>query len=376
MRTERVDAFVLTAIECEYLAVVGHLEPGRDRRTADGAVHETGHFAGHHGRLTVGVQLAGQGNELAAVLAERAIARLRPRVLLLVGVAGGRKDARLGDVVVADTVYGYESGRDERGVFRPRVKSWPSAFALVQRARLVAADRRWQGRIAPPPAETPAAYVGALAAGSKVVAHAESASGRLLAEVAGDTLAVETEGLGLLTAARTNPRVQALVVRGVSDLLGDKDAAHDTHWQPVAARHAAAFAFELLASLEAAGAPDSVDAPGVPGSPDTPGVPPRSARTPRGAALSTRQLGELTTLLLDVPGIGAPAAWQQLLDALPGIGVLTSRQHSVRLEALSLLRTCESMRGWEPLMEALDALWPGTPAVEEVRSYLMARQLI
>ena len=355
VRAERVDAFVLTAIECEYLAVVGHLEPGRDRRTADGAVHEIGRFAGHHGRLTVGVQLAGQGNELAAVLAERAVARLRPSVLLLVGVAGGRKDARLGDVVVADTVYGYESGRDERDAFRPRIKSWPSAFALVQRARLVAADRRWQDRIAPPPEETPAAYVGALAAGSKVVAHAESASGRLLGEVAGDTLAVETEGLGLLTAARINPRVQALVVRGVSDLLGDKDAAHDTHWQPVAARHAAAFAFELLASL---------DAPAPP------------ARAPRAAALSTRQLGELTTLLLDMPGIGAPAAWQQLLDALPGIGVLTSRQHSVRLEALSLLRTCESMRGWESLMEALDALWPGTPAVEEVRSYLTVRQLL
>ncbi|GEJ99945.1 phosphorylase family protein [Streptomyces sp. NPDC003388] len=352
MRAEKVDAFVLTAIECEYRAVVGHLGPGRDRRTADGAVHEIGHFAGRHGRLTVGVQLAGPGNELAAVLAERAVARLRPPVLLLVGVAGGRKDARLGDVVVADTVYGYEGGRDEREAFRPRIKSWPSSFALVQRARLVAADRRWQRRIAPPPGEPPAAYVGALAAGSKVVAHTESASGRLLGEVAGDALAVETEGLGLLTAARANPGVQALVVRGVSDLLGDKDAAHDRHWQPVAARHAAAFAFELLASL---------DAP---------------ARAPRTPALSTRQLGELATLLLEVPGIGAPAAWQQLLDALPGIGVLTSRQHSVRLEALSLLRTCESARGWEPLMEALDALWPGTPAVEEVRQYLTDHQLM
>ncbi|MFE3638060.1 hypothetical protein [Streptomyces sp. NPDC059168] len=352
MRAERVDAFVLTAIECEYLAVVGHLEPGRDRRTVEGAVHEVGRFAGRHGRLTVGVQLAGPGNELAGVLAERAMARLRPSVLLLVGVAGGRKDARLGDVVVADTVYGYEGGRDERDAFRPRIKSWPSAFALVQRARLVAADRHWQRRIVPPPDRPPDAYVGALAAGSKVVAHAESASGRLLAEVAGDTLAVETEGLGLLTAARANPRVRALVVRGVSDLLGDKDAAHDSHWQPVAARHAAAFAFELLAAL------------------DTP------APAPRAAALSTRQLGELATLLLDVPGIGAPAAWQQLLDALPGIGVLTGRQLSVRLEALSLLRTCESMRGWESLMEALDALWPGTPAVEEVRSYLTDHQLM
>ncbi|MFF4572880.1 hypothetical protein [Streptomyces sp. NPDC001410] len=349
VQAEKVDAFVLTAIEPEYLAVVGHLGPGRERRTADGAVYEIGRFPAERGELTVGVQLAGPGNELAAALAERAVARLRPSVLLLVGVAGGRKDARLGDVVVADTVYGYESGRDERDAFRPRIKSWPSAFALVQRARLVAADRRWQGRIEPPPAVAPAAHVGALAAGAKVVAHAESASGRLLDEVAGDTLAVEMEGLGLLTAARINPRVQALVIRGVSDLLGDKDAAHDAHWQPVAARHAAAFAFELLATLG--------------------GTAPREP-------LSTLQLGELTTLLLAVPGISAPTAWQQLLDTLPDMGNLTSRQHSSRLEALSLLRTCESANGWPALMESLDALWPGTPAVEEVRHYLIQRQLI
>jgi hypothetical protein len=45
--------------------------------------------------------------------------------------------------------------------------------------------------------------------------------------------------------------VAALVIRGISDLLTGKNTADDEYWQPAAARHAAAFAFELLDSLTA-----------------------------------------------------------------------------------------------------------------------------
>ncbi|MFI6460313.1 hypothetical protein [Streptomyces sp. NPDC050538] len=344
-----VDVFVLTAIEPEYLAVVRHLEPGRTRHSWEGAAYEVGRF----GRHTVAVQLTGPGNELAAALGERAIRYLRPDVLLMVGVAGGRKDAALGDVVVADTVYGYESGRDEEDGFRPRVKSWPSSFALVQKARLVAADARWQHRITPRPARLPAAHVGALAAGAKVIAHTRSASGRLLSESAGDTLAVETESLGLLTAARINPAVQALVVRGVSDLLGDKDQAHDAVWQPVAARHAAAFAFELVSVLDVA--------------------PRREVVRSR---LSVRQLGALAGLLLRVPGLANPVTWQQLLDLLPEVALLISRQPNQHQEALALLQTCESTDSWSRLMDALETLRPDAPSVAALREELIRHQLV
>ncbi|MBK3573778.1 hypothetical protein JHN63_08085 [Streptomyces sp. MBT65] len=344
-----VDVFVLTAIEPEYRAVVRHLEPGRTRRTWEGATYELARF----GRHTVAVQLAGPGNELAAALCERAIRHLRPDVLLLVGVAGGRKDAALGDVVVADTVYGYESGRDEEDGFRPRIKSWPSSFALVQKARLVAADATWQQRILPVPARPPAAHIGALATGAKLVAHARSASGRLLSESAGDALAVEMEALGLLTAARINPAVQALVVRGVSDLLGDKDGAHDAVWQPVAAAHAAAFAFELVSVLDV--------------------VPGRGVVRPR---LSVRQLGAITGLLLTVPGLTNPVTWQQLLDLLPEVSVLVSRQPNQHQEALALLQTCEFTDGWSRLMDALETLRPDAPSVEALREELMRHQLV
>ena len=64
-----------------------------------------------------------------------------------------------------------------------------------------------------------------------------------------DALAVEMEGHGFLLGVRMNHGTQGIVVRGISDLVDGKDEENDDKWQPVAARRAAAFAFQLLAKL-------------------------------------------------------------------------------------------------------------------------------
>lgn len=112
----------------------------------------------------------------------------------------------LGDVVVADKVYDYEWGKSTAG-----------------------------GR-------PPSAFIKPIVTGSKVVAHDRSQAARLVDRYASDALAIETEGHGFLEGAYAG-------IRGISDLLSGKDKASDDHWQPVASRHAAAFAIERLDSL-------------------------------------------------------------------------------------------------------------------------------
>jgi nucleoside phosphorylase len=91
-----------------------------------------------------------------------------------------------------------------------------------------------------------------LAAGEKVIASTSSDLSQFLRTSYSDTVAVEMEGHGFLQAVRANPQVEALVIRGISDLLDGKQKADAASSQEFAAQHASAFAFEMLAKFSMA----------------------------------------------------------------------------------------------------------------------------
>ncbi len=246
---------ILTALAVEYEAIRKHLA-GRIRSHGErGTLYEMGELpAGSLPPWQVAITQTGPGSATAGVQLERAIGIFQPEIALFVGVAGGRKDVSRGDVVVADRIYDYESGKSELEGFRPRMGTYQSAYRLVQQAQQVARVGRWQRRILPAcPQPPPRAFVKPIATGAKVVVNDMSEIALLLDRNASDALAVETEGHGFLEGAYMNPGVDALVIRGISDLLAGKDRAADEHWQPIASHHAAAFAVELLDTLGATG---------------------------------------------------------------------------------------------------------------------------
>lgn len=242
---------ILTAIPVEYRAVRSHLTKVHEERHPQGTIYERGTFSSPGQSWDVLIGEIGAGNPTAALEAERAINFFQPAIILFVGVAGGRKDVKLGDVVAATKVYGYESGKAER-TFHPRPNIGRSTYQMEQRARTEARKPDWlQRRLGEAlSTQTPAVYVAPIAAGEKVVASTRSSVAKFLRAQYGDALAVEMEGYGFLQATYANARVEALVIRGISDLLDGKRKADAANFQEIAAQHASAFAFEVLAKLD------------------------------------------------------------------------------------------------------------------------------
>lgn len=248
---------IVTALPVEYRAVREHLSDLREFVTSLGMVGEVGTFGPEAAPWSVGVIQVGMGNERAAVETDRAIAELDPQVVLFVGIAGGIKDVALGDVLVASKVYAYEYGKDSQS-FRPRPEALEPSYRILNRASAVALSEGWRMRIRSPSSgdvpRHPAVVVKPMAAGSKVVGDTGSTSASLLREHFSDAAAVEMEGHGFLRALQAHPERQALVVRGISDLIDDKEASDARGWQAVASATAAAFALEVLLQFVPPGA--------------------------------------------------------------------------------------------------------------------------
>jgi nucleoside phosphorylase len=240
-------AVILTALKVEYLAVRRYLTNLQEIIHTQGTVYERGTFESDGGVWDIGIVEIGAGNAGAALEAERAIAHFKPNVILFVGVAGGIKDVKLGDVVASTKIYGYESGKVEQ-VFKPRPEIGLSAYSLEQRARAEARKTDWLERL-DGSSLTPNVLVAPIAAGEKVVASTKSEVYKFIRSNYGDAVAVEMEGFGFLEAARANQSVSAMVIRGISDLIDGKKKADGEGSQSIASLHASAFAFEVLAKF-------------------------------------------------------------------------------------------------------------------------------
>jgi nucleoside phosphorylase len=245
---------ILTALPIEFEAVHTYGEHWQERE-CKGTLYEQSIFSTGAWSWHVVIAQIGAGNVGAALEVERAITCFQPQVVFFVGVAGGVKDVNIGDVVVATKVHGYESGKETEHQFLPRPDMGQTSYRLVQQAQAVKRKNDWMARMKGGRAKLrtkPQVFVGPIASGEKVVTSARSDLALFLHSSYNDVLAVEMEARGTLKAIHANASVEALVIRGISDLLDGKNVADAKGSQERAAHHASAFAFELLARLDPA----------------------------------------------------------------------------------------------------------------------------
>jgi nucleoside phosphorylase len=253
-------AVILTALGLEYDAVRGRLTDLKLHVHRSGTRYELGRLTDAGSGWEVVLAEIGEGNQAAATLTGQAIDTFDPDLVMFVGVAGSLVDSvQLGDVVAATKVEAYHGGKQAATRFMARPATWPASWPLDQAARQVRRERRWLAQLGEPPtqlaealaARPPEVHLKPILAGEVVVDSRTSRLYRFLREHYNDAVAVEMEGAGLATAAHASGAVPAMVVRGISDLAGGGKAASDAAgWQEQAATHAAAFAVQLLVTLD------------------------------------------------------------------------------------------------------------------------------
>jgi len=238
---------VLTPIPIERAAILTFLKETKEE-SRGGQSYTLGTFQAAAGEHIIVLRETGSRNSDVALATERIITHYQPQLIILTGIAGGVKDATLGDVVVGTKAYGYEAGKSTDNGFMSRPNVLPYSPKLLELARGVARDKQWIKRIQKPSSE-PDVFFGPIASGDQVVASTRSEVYKRIKQYYNDTVALEMESIGFATAISAYTTVQAINIRSISDLIDGKDAMHDKNFQPIAAAHAAAFVFELIYQL-------------------------------------------------------------------------------------------------------------------------------
>lgn len=229
---------IVTALDNEAAPVLNGLEKIK--------LKDFGPLYVSHGQLVadkrvadVFVYVAGVGNVGVGIETSQVVDAIQPDLTIFSGIAGGRKEAKIGDVVVASLVYNYESGKEAVGLGGFFSKFYP-------RPRIAKPSRKAMSLINPFLASYAknefSVFLKPIACGEKVLATTKGKIGELIFNVYSDALAVEMEGFGFLSALEGSSRM-GILVRGISDRQ-DKKSDQEDHGS--ATENAAMVALDLI----------------------------------------------------------------------------------------------------------------------------------
>jgi nucleoside phosphorylase len=174
-------AVIMVVLSVEYSAVRAFLHDLVERVHPSGTVYEQGFFESNGAKWRVVLGQTGMGNSIAAIETARALDAFQPDLAVFVGVAGGLNSLDVGDVVAADYVYGYESGRYAE-TLQSRIKTFGSGYPWVQRAHAVRRQDHWHKRISS--GAQPRAFVGPIASSERIIAGKQTPAHELLERTA------------------------------------------------------------------------------------------------------------------------------------------------------------------------------------------------
>lgn len=239
---------ILTALNKEYKVVRNFLNNLEEEELDDGTIVEKGNPIDSNNSV-VYIRECGKGNTKAALSTDKLIKHVKPELTMFIGIAGGIKDLNIGDVLVGEKVYGYEGGKDGKE-FKARPELGKSSYRILERAKMESNKDDWKVILNGSNPKDAKVLVGNIVAGEKVLISENNELYQRIKSHYNDAHAIEMEGIGFMEGVYQNNIGENIVIRGISDLLENKNVPSEDVDQEKACSHAAAFGFSLIKKLE------------------------------------------------------------------------------------------------------------------------------
>lgn len=239
---QKIDIGVITIVDEEAAAV----REGFGMNIAESIVvndhyYDIGFFAvnGKNYKI-VHHQCVRQGNTSMSIAALDVFKYFNPDRMVLLGIAGGiQDDINIGDVVIAEDVFYYDSRKEkEGGVVDRRLRSYVNSTRMnsqIVRYRSITSQLKEDDMFSY--TKKFALHVAPIGTGGAVISDSLSIIKQWLLSVHSKTSAVETEAAGFSEAIQDslNGKVDYLIIRGISDKA---DVAKDDKYRRIASDNA------------------------------------------------------------------------------------------------------------------------------------------
>lgn len=260
-RPPRCDVLLITAVPVETTAILNlgyqwtsFTLPGDSTVYRHTTIQSNG-----ENRNIVHVQLPEMGMTSSAAHTTKAVIHLKPKYVLMTGIAGGlEKDANIGDIIVATDVWNYNSGKyieaddgesstaellpDSKHINMDRATK-DKLLATDFSRQLIQIKNSFNGNAPSSPLHV---FYGPMACGSAVVASNEVI--QLVKSQARKVAGLDMESYGVYLACRDvcYPSVNSIVIKSISDFA---DRKKDDSRQDYAAYTSTSFAMYLIQNV-------------------------------------------------------------------------------------------------------------------------------
>ena len=250
-------AAIFTALEVEHNAVKDQLINISSKVAPDGTNYIIGNIkplnTENSDKWEIALSQTGAGQTAATYTTQTVVNDYEPDVIFFVGVAGGHPTrTHHGDIIIGSEVNYFEPGKQTKEKFIARPQQYRGSRGLAEAARQLKDGKKWMDRFPHPKPNNVTVHMGMIVSGEKVITSTKSDLWKFVEENFGKYLCVEMEGAGF-HLTQENTSTPGIVIRGISDLLDDKNTtseSNDHNRQKIASERAACFCIELINSID------------------------------------------------------------------------------------------------------------------------------